>query len=168
MRDDGTIGHHIRLGYPQIGRRIHDQRFVLGENIFTAPAFENNPAIADQVLVLGAGNGSTRAKGGAYARELFPVSKVVVLTDTSLTTEAACRRAGELYLRQAGKETSVAELTIENHPHAPLGSYGPGDEIEFQAPDTWEGPRSVWVRIESVTMIAATDQTRIRVTRAGD
>lgn len=167
-KDDGTLGHHVRIGYPRIGRRLTEQRFVLGENIFTAPKWEPAQTIADAVLVLGAGTGAARIYGSAGSPRPLDVSRHVVITDTSLTTKAACNRAGELFLRQAGPETSVTELIIEDHPHARIGDYQPGDEIQFQAPDTWEGDRSVWLRIESLTYIAATDQTRVRVTRAGD
>lgn len=167
-REDGTIGHHIRVGYPRLGRRLTTERFVLGENIYTAPKWEPPATIADQVLVLGAGTGAARVKGSASRSPAFPVSRHVTLTDPTLTTTAECNRAGDQYLRQAGPDTSVAELLIEDHPHARLGTYMPGDEIEFQAPDTWEGDKSVWLRIVSLTYITATDQTRIRVTRAGD
>lgn len=143
---DDEIRHHIRLGYPKLGRRLVDERFVVGENITVTPSVERDGTeYANEVLVLGAGEGSSMIMGRAFRND-GRIRRVAVVSDPSITTHdwATARAQEELALRL--NIENVAEVTLLNHPHAPVGSVGIGDEILLEGETGW-ADLEVWCRV---------------------
>jgi len=46
----------------------------------------------------------------------------------------------------------VSEVTIIDHPHAPLGSFDVGDEILVQTGSGWADDIALWCRVVSMTI----------------
>lgn len=135
---DDEIRHHIRLGYPRIGRRRDELRFVVGENIHTLPSVERDGSeYANEVLVLGAGEGSSMIMGRAFRREDGRIRKVATISDPSIrTNEDAIARAQQELAKRFNLE-NVTSIMLTNHPHAPMGSVDLGDEILVEGDLGW-------------------------------
>lgn len=166
-RADGTIRHHLELGYPTLGRRRPDLRFVVGENVYLDPAVTGAPW-ASEVIVLGAGEGrqmkravATRPRGGRLRRS-------TVVVDKTLASKAACEReaAAELAWRSGGDDAHTIE--VRDHPNAPLGSWSPGDEVLVQGDgESWAGGLRQWFRILADEINPETDTATLTVATTG-
>lgn len=159
------IVHKLVVGAPRLGRRITDLRFALGENIFEAPEIvEDGDLYASEIWVLGAGEG----RAMKFSRALVPerttgVRRVQVISDKSLASTAqTSRRAAQVARLHSSIET-IESFTVRNHKHAPLGSYGPGDEIQILTNSEWYGRRDIWVRIISMTINTDDDTVDLSV-----
>ncbi|MFC3299646.1 hypothetical protein FJV46_10725 [Arthrobacter agilis] len=163
--DGETIRHRLILGYPNLGARREDLRFVLGENLFQRPTIDlTGGDYASEVLVLGAGEGRkmVRSVQSTPTRRLH---RTAVLEDKSLQSKAAADRAALLELRSRLGEVDITEVDVTNHPHARIGEYSPGDEILIQTRHDWAGEVSLWVRILSITLDPQTERSVLSVTR---
>jgi hypothetical protein len=146
-----AIDHKLRLGYPTIGRRRQDLRFIVGENIQLIPKVDSGTDYASEALVLGAGTGRKMIRG-TNARPDSRLRRVSVVTDSSLTsTTKANTLAGQEVLRCLGL-ADMTEVTIIDHPHAPLGSFDVGDEILVQTGAGWVDNLALWCRVTSMTI----------------
>lgn len=164
--DASSITHHMRLGYPKLGRRHHKLRFAVGENVLDAPDVEIGSDYASETLVLGAGEGRARIRGRDN-RRTGRLRRVVVIEDSSIRAgrEAKSRAAQELKWR-SGEPTFTEMVTVQNHPNAALGTYGPGDEILLVSGPGYTENVSLWVRILSMTIDPASDEATLTITRA--
>lgn len=146
------IEHHIRLGYPKLGRRRDDLRFVVGENIHQTPSVERDGAeYANEVVVFGAGEGSLQVIGRAFRRDDGRVRKVAVVSAPWITHDFTARAHAELELAKRFNIEDIAEVTLVNHPHAPMGSVDLGDEIFIQGDIGWI-EIDAWCRVVGRTM----------------
>ena len=146
-----AIDHRLRLGYPAIGRRRQDLRFVVGENVQVIPKVDFGTNYASEALVLGAGTGRKMIRG-TNARPDSRLRRVSVVTDSSLTsTTKANTLAGQEVLRCLGL-ADMTEVTIIDHPHAPLGSFDVGDEILVQTGSGWADDLALWCRVTAMTI----------------
>jgi hypothetical protein len=104
---------------------------------------------ANEVIGLGAGSGSTMLRSVAASSD-GRLLRRLAYTDQSLTTAQAVAAAARKELVASQGLDEVTSLTVQQHPHAPLGSYAVGDDI----PITLHGPggeRTIWHRITSYT-----------------
>ena len=146
-----VIDHKLRLGYPMIGRRRHDLRFVVGENIQLVPTVDFGTDYASEALVLGAGTGRKMIRGTG-SRTDGRLRRVAVVTDSGLTsTTKANTLASQEVLRRLGL-ADVTEVTIIDHSHAPLGSFDVGDEILVQTGSGWADDIALWCRVTAMTI----------------
>jgi len=149
---DTQLEHFLDFGYPRIGRRRNDLRFVLGENISVVPSIEDDGAdYANEILSLGAGEGRTMLRGGAAVNDggLRRVATVVDKKARSLKNVNAVAKK-ELAWRSAFGE-EITEIVVRDHPHAPLESWAVGDEIRVQADTDWSDVDQ-WARVLSSTI----------------
>lgn len=149
---DRVIRHELIGGYPRLGRRRTDLRFVVGENVFELPdATAEGDAYASEVLVLGAGEGSKMVRTH-LSRPTTRLRRAAVVTDRSLTSVAAANLRANAELASRTGELAISELTLLDHPHAPIGSYSLGDELFVHTgPAGWQGDMGVWVRLVELT-----------------
>lgn len=164
--DGETIRHDLHHGYPRLGRRRDDLRFVIGENLHSEPAITTTAEeYASHVLVLGAGEGRSmmRAEESTTPTRL---GRYAVITDRTITTPTAARARGRAELAALAGSPDVAELEVSQHPNAALGSYGVGDEILLQTRPGWQDVSELWVRILSITIRPDQPTTRLQVRRA--
>lgn len=160
------VSHRLVLGYPTIGRRRSDLRFVVGENISIVPSLEyDGDEYASEAIVLGAGEGremvrETRVGNSGRLR------RPVVIMDKNLrnTKDAGARAARELALRLG--DVDVESITTWDHPNAPYGSYQVGDEILIETAPGWTEGESLWCKIISTAFTPENNVTVLTVMRS--
>lgn len=144
--DDAILQHHLRIGYPCLGRTIDDLRFVLGENIHEIPDVDRDGEdYASEILVLGNGEGAATVHALVSRATPGRIRKTVVITDQTLMTNEACQARGEAELAMRNVVDNITELKIIDHPHAPLGSVQLGDTFYLEGDTGWID-LGVWVR----------------------
>lgn len=162
-----TITHRLDLGYPGIGRRRHDLRFVVGENILPIPGVTyGTDDMASEVMILGAGDGRSMVIGN-WAAPTDALRRVVVLENKTVRSKAAAVRLAEREARRRVEAPVLPEeVVVLNHPNAPLGSYSVGDEVLLQTADGWGDGFAVWSRIVSLATDPATDAVTLTTIRS--
>lgn len=136
-RDD-EIRHHIRLGYPKLGRRLDEMRFVIGENIHTIPrATRDGTRNANEIMVLGAGEGSAMVRGLAFRREPgVPRSAKVISAPWITSTDMANSHAASM-LAAYSRAQDVEEVVLTDHINAPAAAVSIGDEFLLEGDIGW-------------------------------
>ena len=149
--DRTQVMHYLEFGYPAIGARKTELRFVVGENIQVMPTLDRGgDEYANHVVILGAGEGSEMIRGEARTRD-GRVRTMVTLDDKSITDRARANRVAALELRRRQQLTQVSDVVIRNTGLAELGSFGPGDEIRVAGMTDW-APFDLWARVVSMTI----------------
>lgn len=160
-----TITHRMRLGYPTLGRRRDDLRFMVGENVFVVPKIEySGGAYASEAIVLGAGEGRKMVRG-TESTVSGRLHRAVVVEDKSLTSGEAARKAAVTEVKARLGDPDIDELVVHDHPHAVLGSFGVGDEIRVDTRPGWSSGLSLWVRILSMKIEPDLDRCTLTVAR---
>lgn len=153
-----TIKHRIQIGYPSLGRRRHDLRFMVGENVAIAPDVTwAGESYASEVLMLGAGQGAKTARATA-TRNDSRIRRVAVVDDKAAKDVKSLAASGKRELAKRFGRPEISEIRVFDHPHAKLGSYQVGDEIFIQTPEGWQGDLGMWCRIFSNTITTYDDK----------
>jgi len=149
-----TIQHHLRIGYPKLGARKTNLRYVVVENVIVMPdSIDEGGDYASEVIVLGAGEGNKMVRASVPRTTETRLRRPVIVSDKSLRTpqQVSTRARLELDLRRGIPE--IAEIKVIDHPNAPLGAVMPGDEIFLQTgPEGWQGDLGFWARVLEVTV----------------
>lgn len=163
-----TIRHRIRLGYPALGQRREDLRFVVGENVYTDPVVEQDgDEYASEVVVLGSGEGRKMVRASAEVNERDGLRRVKVITDKSAASKPRAEAIAKAELQARIGAENVSTITVLDHPSAPLGSFSVGDEIRIQGSGKgWNGDLYLWVRILEITTQPGAESASLSVTRA--
>lgn len=146
-----TVTHKLELGYPSIGRRRHDLRFVVGENVMSDPEFvRDGELFANYIHVLGAGEGQKmiRAYLGSPDGRLRRVAQIA---SKDLRSKASASSLGSRELSKRKGLPSVDQIVVRDHPNAPIGSWQVGDEVNLIADTGWI-KFDAWVRILASTI----------------
>lgn len=160
------LSHFLRLGYPTLGRRLDDLRFVIGENVAEIPAvdFEGDD-YADEVMVLGAGEGRKMIRATAV-KPSGRLRRVAVVADKSQRSAASATSAASAEVAYRVGLPDVSDIAVRDHPHAPIGSWTVGDEIFLEGEAGWAGDIGLWVRIIEYSISPDTSDTaRLTVVR---
>lgn len=145
--NDDDLRHHIRLGYPRLGRRRSELRFVIGENISVLPNIERDGTeYANEVLVLGAGEGSAQVVGRAFRREDNKIRKVAVVSAPWIQHDFTANAHARIELQKRSQVDDITEIVLRDHPHAPMGSVDLGDEILIEGETGWTDLEA-WCRV---------------------
>lgn len=166
--DGDIIRHRMQLGHPTIGRRLQ-LRFAVGENVLIPPALEyDGGEYADEVLVLGAGEGRKMVRSNVPAQRGNKLRRSVAVSRRDANTVAKANRiaAEELNFRLGTGE--VTQVTVRNHPHTPIGSYAVGDEFELLLGKGWSNRARMWVRILSTDIDVTRDSVQLEISKVGD
>ncbi|GAA1454114.1 hypothetical protein [Nocardiopsis tropica] len=160
-----TVVRHIRLGYPRIGRRQSGLTFVENENVVDlVPVKRDGDDYANSVVVYGAGEGSKKVRATSSARDGRPLrAKSVDRPD--LATEAACKAVADEELRRWSQVVDINSFTVVDHEAAPIGSFGPGDDVLVQTRSGWS-PTRLWVRITDMTITPGVDEVAVSCRRS--
>lgn len=148
--DGEKIIHEVRSTYPLIGRRRHDLRFVTGENVYVIPdVLDLGEEYASEVYLMGAGEGSLQPKARISRPGETRLRRVSVVTDKSITNTAQLTARARIELNARAGIPTIEDIAIIEHPHAPLGSIGLGDEVLLRiAGDAgWQSNLERWVRV---------------------
>lgn len=147
--------HFLRIGYPTLGSRKDDLRFILGENVYKIPREDLlGDDVVTGVIVLGAGEGRDRVVGRAYRVPDSSLRRVKTIDDKMITsnTQADARALAELEAyRSVMDNPNVTELVVVDHPNAPLGSYDVGDEIPYGGDHDW-GSVEIWGKVTKIAL----------------
>lgn len=146
-----TIRHHLDFGVPTIGRRREDLRFVVGENIFVRPAVDRpGEDYASEVYALGAGEGATMIRGRAI-RSRDRLRRVAIVSDSSMRRTYRANSLAQAELAWRHQLDDFTTVILRDHPHAPIGSVGVGDEIYIGGDTGWLEIGG-WCRVLSRTL----------------
>lgn len=151
--DGENIRHHVHLGYPAIGRRREDLRFVFGVNIFEPPTVARlGELFASGTLVLGSGEGPAMIHD---LREIAParsgrLRRIAVVTDESIKTKESAGIRANAETQWRSKIDDIGSITVVDHKNAALGAAGLGDEIYIEGRGDWR-TYGMWVRILAIT-----------------
>ena len=148
--DKTAISKRLELSYPKGGLRQEHMSFVFNENILKAElADEKDIDPVTDVIVRG------WFPGKVYNSRLSNVPMdqlrdVVLEEDAKInSTERAAAWAGKKLQRRTVPKY-WKKITIDpNHPNAPMGAWGVGDEIFVRALHPWYGEIALWHRILS-------------------
>ncbi|MFK8851263.1 hypothetical protein [Streptomyces sp. Ac-502] len=164
---NGTVKKRLLLGYPRLGARRTDISFRSGVNIVGAPRPEwDGDEYANVVIGRGSGEGTaTRfavdgVRNGSLRMEYVLELPTVNGTDV-LGRRIAAERKKRIWMGE------VTEITVRDHPNAPLGSWQIGDDVLVRVDTEWSY-WSGWCRItaESYRPSDAPDQATLTLARA--
>ncbi|MGL3804726.1 hypothetical protein ACSYDW_01375 [Paeniglutamicibacter sp. R2-26] len=160
------IAHRLVLGYPRLGRRRTDLRFVVGENIGLAPPIDyDGSEYADEAIVLGAGEGREMIRG-TLSRNSGRLRRPVVVMDKNIrAVKDAVARAGREVAWRLGSE-DITQIDVRDHDHAKYGTYQVGDEILIETAPGWSEPLALWCRVLSIGFKPESNVATISVARA--
>jgi hypothetical protein len=148
----GEIEHRLRIGYPSLGTRRRDLRFVVGENISTSPTLDRDgDAYVNEILALGAGEGRDMIRAIDVRRDSRLRRAGVAVDKTARTVKQARSLARRELLARNLLEGVTTQITVRDHPHARVGSWNVGDEIRVQGKLGWL-EMDAWFRIVSSTL----------------
>lgn len=161
------IAKHIHLGYPKLGVRKQNLRFMVGENIFVHPqiSFEGDDYASD-IWAFGAGEGRKMIKSLNERNDIGRLRRVVVVQDKSLRT---AQQVYGLANREKNKRTAsqdISQVVVQDHPHARVGSFTVGDEILIQSETGWSTGLYMWVRILQIKWNPSTGVSTLDVVRS--
>lgn len=156
------LEHRIELGYPSLGARREDLRLALGENVIVTPDLPSGDEdYASEVHALGAGEGRSMVRA-ALTRPTSGVRRVRTYADKTARSQSELASAARADLSWRDGTGTLTELTVIEHPHAPLAALIPGVEIFVSGADG-DLILDRWVRIVEVTMTPESDIARLRV-----
>lgn len=145
------IVHELQFGYPSIGRRRPELRFVFGENIHAVPtAARDGSKYASHVRFLGAGEGRDMVRAEARMRS-GRLRRMVTIDDKSVTGPNRAQRFARRELTARQLLPTVGDVICYDRPQARLGSWSVGDEIRVQGELDWM-PIDLWMRVVSITV----------------
>jgi hypothetical protein len=156
-----VIEHHLDFGYPKIGRRLENLRFVVGENVALPQVQDHGGEFATEILVLGAGEGAAMIRG-SYSGPRPGVRRVKVVQDQTLKTVAAANARAKAEWQKAQSIRDITDISLFDHPNAPLGSVAVGDELYLEGRIDWMEV-GMWVRVTSRTIRPA-DLSAVQLT----
>lgn len=155
---NGVVKHFLRIGYPTVGRRRNDLRFVVGENLYVIPTISwDGNEFATDIQVLGAGEGRKMVHYLASNRSPGELRRIVAREYKNAKNMTQARNYGRKEIKRYATGRTITSVAITDHPNAPLGSYQVGDEIRLGFDGQWsKAQQDVWVKITSLTIDAGT------------
>lgn len=148
----------IVIRYPRAGTRRDDLIFDTSANIIDALELDDGD-YANAVIGVGAGEGPAAVRV-SLSEPTSRMRRPVVVEDRSLRTAEALRARARTVLRASTGEPRPLDITVRDHPNAPIGSWQVGDIITVRGVttigSTWQG----LARIRSWSWVS---RTRARI-----
>lgn len=143
---NGSIERRIRLGYPRLGARRTDLSFKSGVNIVDSPPIiRSGDDFANVVIGTGSGEGTATRFAVDPARDGRLRMETVLALPTVNGNDVLGRRA-RARRRQLQVMGQVEQITVRDHPNAPLGSWQIGDDVPVAVHNSWTSYTG-WARI---------------------
>lgn len=150
----GNIRHALDFGYPAIGRRRDDLRFVFGVNIFENPTDERDGAnYASGTLVIGKGDGgpaTVYALSEPPTRPAGRLRRIAVVEDNTISSSTRANQRAQDENQWRRVLDDITSITVRDHPNARLGAAQVGDEVYLSGPGDWIDI-GMWVRITAIS-----------------
>ncbi|MFC7794663.1 hypothetical protein [Streptomyces cinereoruber] len=145
-----AVVKRLRIGWPRLGARRTDISFVSGVNVLGNPQIVmSGDDYAQVVIASGQGDGSAKRRQTSAVRDgRLRMEHVLDLPDIKANDVLAARAARERIRRQ--RLGTVTEVTVRDHPAAPLGSWQVGDDIYTRIYNAWT-TYTGWCRITGWT-----------------
>ncbi|WP_336651617.1 MULTISPECIES: hypothetical protein [unclassified Leucobacter] len=148
----------IVIHYPRAGSRRDDLIFDTSVNIIDALELDDGD-YANAVIGVGAGEGPAAVRV-SLSEPTSRMRRPVVVEDRSLRTAEVLRARARTVLRASTGEPRPLDITVRDHPNAPIGSWQVGDIITVRGVttigSTWQG----LARIRSWSWVS---RTRARI-----
>lgn len=161
-----AVRHRLAFGVPRIGGRLMaGARFAEGENIIGTPNVdEDGTTYFNNWVGLGAGQGSAQIR--AQVSDLGGrLRRTQIFTDQTVRTVARIQTKIQKSLTASTNINAVTQIVVMNHPNAPFGSFGVGDDIQVILASGWRsGP--IWSRIISMQQDPTTSQMTLTLARS--
>lgn len=146
--DKTDVLHRLKVGYPRIGRRRDDLRFIQGVNTEVIPLTDNPDMGCTEVTFLGAGEGSSMIRGTFIGPDNGSIRHPVTREDSTITrNERARAYAEDEYMRMQATIGFDQIVVDAHHDYAKLGSWDVGDDIPVWGDISFHGRLSLWHRI---------------------
>lgn len=150
----GNLRHALDFGYPTIGRRRSDLRFVYGVNVFDAPSVDRDGSTyASGTMVVGKGDGGPATIYTIVEPPTRPAGRlrrIAVVEDNTLSSQAAVRARANAENQWRRSLDDITSVVVRDHPNAKLGAAQLGDEIYIEGPGDWIDV-GMWVRITGIS-----------------
>ncbi|PYG00154.1 hypothetical protein SAMN05216184_10493 [Georgenia satyanarayanai] len=141
--------HRLELAYPRRGARRNDLRYVIGENVAVPREAAWGDDYASDVQVFGAGEGHKMVRS-MQSTAATGMRRVHTHTDKTVTTAAAADQRARVLAPTLRGGLRITELTVYDHPHAPVGAVQLGDEIRLMGRLDW-AEVDMWLRVMAIT-----------------
>lgn len=144
--------HELVFGYPTLGSRRRDARFVIGENVQTVPDVnEDGPSpFANHVRFLGAGEGRDMVRADTMVSD-GRLRRMATVDDKAVTGLAIAHRRAREELTRRLAPLDVTSIVARDTPTTPISEIEPGDEIRLQGEVDWV-ELDMWCRVVAVTI----------------
>lgn len=152
-REDGTIRHFVEVGYPSIGKRQEDMRFIYGVNVFEPfQVGRDGVTYASGTLVLGAGDGASMIHSIREATERPDgrLRRIAVVIDDTIKSKKRADARADAENKWRSRLDDVTTVVVRDHPAARLGAVGLGDEIRLEGRNGW-AETDMWVRVLGIS-----------------
>ena len=129
------------------GTTRNDLRFEQGVNVLNLlnPSLDGNE-YATEITAIGAGEGETGLRAtAAIASNGLRRTKVIAAKKLKTTGSLLSRARKELKNHQTGFQ--LTQITVQDHPNAPIGSWSLGDNILIEGNVPFLGEYKAWHRI---------------------
>ncbi|MFF0409707.1 hypothetical protein ACFYUY_04640 [Kitasatospora sp. NPDC004745] len=144
-------GRRIVVAWPRLGTRRDDLYFASGVNIAEpTPVTSSADDYAQVVIALGAGDGSAKVRAVDAVRD-GRLRLEHVLDRPSVTDPAALTQIARTERARRQQPATVDEITVVDHPAAPIGSWSVGDDVRVSIHDQW-ADFDAWCRITAWTL----------------
>lgn len=160
-----SVNLRLQLGYPRLGRRASDLRFVEGENISELVTLSRSgDDFANVVAAYGAGEGSKQLRQTVSQRD-GRLRRVQIVDAEDVTNAASLRAIAADELARTRQITDITSFVVRDHPNAQLGSFGAGDDVLVETVIGWQ-PTRMWVRVLSYAYSPDGDTVTVSCTRS--
>lgn len=161
-----TVTHTLSFGVPRVGRRRDDLRFVEDENVSQVIALaRDGTAYANGVAGTGAGTGSASLVA-QVALDDGRLRRVATYQNQAITTAALLKAKINQVLAAQSQLGGAAQVTLSNHPNAPVGAVGVGDDILLQFVGGWLAGQAIWHRVTAITLTPETGLMTLTTARS--
>jgi hypothetical protein len=160
-----AVTHQVSFGVPRLGTRRLDLRFAEGENI-TEPVqgTRDGSGYASEVIGLGAGQGSAQIRAQVVQLD-NRLRRTYVYTDGTVFTTARMTARAQRVLASRHAIDNPAQVVLRDHPNAPFGSFGPGDDILIIQATGWR-QAATWARITQIQQDPTTQAMTLTCARS--
>lgn len=138
----------VQFGYPRLGKRQTNLRFVQDENIVELLAIKRDgDQFANEVRAYGSGEGSKQVRQTVRRRD-GRLRRARTEDHSDVDRKSTLRSLAEDELLRTSGLTDITQVVIRDHPNAPIGSFDVGDDIQVEG-YAWGRWVRLWVRITS-------------------
>lgn len=160
------VAHQLQFGVPRRGVSRGALRFTEGENIVQAVTVTRDGAVyANNVVALGAGSGSAAVTTNVANANTGRLRRSYIYTDQTIYTVQRLAARAQKVLTAMQNIDAVTQAVVINHPNAPFGSFGPGDDIPVQLTLGWRNT-TIQSRITQMTQDPTTNLMTLTLARS--